>query len=184
MIGAPTNKNWEEDSDEASIEVPWRVQEIWVSPGHDYWTRGGENRLSHGNRSVDRVRCEASRGLVGDRYFDDRPGDIGVGRRCQVTFMDAAVIQSVRERFRLPHLPASVFRRNIIVATDANHPLARYLGRTFKLQGVEFEGAQECTPCHWMDRVVDEGCQAYLREAFRGGLRCRIRSSGDLTTTP
>jgi MOSC domain-containing protein YiiM len=68
-----------------------------------------------------------------------------------------------------------VFRRNLVVR---GVDLAAWKGRRFRFQGVEFEGSQECTPCHWMDRVVAEGAQQWMKERFRGGLRAKILSDG------
>ena len=91
--------------------------------------------------------------------------------------MELATVEAVRTEFNLPKLPASVFRRNLIVSGVS---LREWLGRRFMLQGVVFEGSQQCRPCHWMDRAVDTGTEAFLRESFRGGLRAKIITSGVL----
>lgn len=57
------------------------------------------------------VNCVAGKGLEGDRYFGYRENFKG-----QVTFFEQATVDAVREAFRLPKLPASVFRRNLIVS--------------------------------------------------------------------
>lgn len=156
-------------------EVPeWdaRLRHIFVSPGHDYWGRQGEGRFQHGIQMLSEVEGVAGAGLRGDRYFNHRPDSKG-----QVTFFDAAVVREVRAYFKLPKLPASVFRRNLIVE---NVDLSQWKGRRFRLQGVEFEGTQECKPCFWMDRAVAPGAEEFLRANFRGGLRAKVRSSGTL----
>lgn len=148
------------------------LHHIFISAGHDYWGKRGEGRLQHGITEVREIECVAGMGLRGDRYFAYRPDFKG-----QVTFFDMNVVEDVRIQFKLPKLPASVFRRNLIVrGTD----LSQWLGKRFLFQGVEFEGCQECKPCHWMDRVVEEGAEQFLKKAFRGGLRARIRTSGVL----
>lgn len=114
-------------------------------------------------------------GLRGDRYFGICPDDKG-----QVTFFDAVVVEKIRLLFKLPKIPASVFRRNLIVS-GVN--LAEWNQRSFHLQGVEFEGSQECTPCEWMDRVIALGAREFLKENFRGGLRARVITSGTLSVT-
>lgn len=91
--------------------------------------------------------------------------------------MDAKVIDQIRERFEFPDLAATLFRRNLIVA-DAD--LSQLLGRRFNLQGVEFEGSQECRPCQWMDRIVAPGVKAFLNQNFGGGLRAKVITSGVL----
>lgn len=157
------------------IEPPeWEATllHIFTSPGHDYWGKMGEGRMQHGIRSLTEVECVAGMGLRGDRYFNARPNARG-----QATFIDAAVIAEIRQRFDLPKLPASVFRRNLVVAGVSP---GEWVGRRFRWQGVTFEGAQECFPCVWMDRVVAPGVQAYLKPNLRGGLRAKIITSGIL----
>ncbi len=149
-----------------------RLVEICISPGHDYWTRGGQGRMTHGIRSVLEVECVAGRGLRGDRYFE-RPH----GHKGQVTLMEQSVVEEIRARFKLPKLPASIFRRNLIVS---GMKLSELYHQEFEFQGVRFFGSQECTPCHWMDRVVAEGVQDFMAESFRGGLRVRVLSDGCL----
>jgi len=148
------------------------LRHIYISAGHDYWGRQGEGRMQHGVQSPLEVECLAGMGLRGDRYFGVRPDYKG-----QVTFFDAEVVREVRALFKLPKLPASVFRRNLVVS-GVN--LAYWKGRRFRLQGVEFEGTQECVPCDWMDRVVAPGTRDFLKVNFRGGLRARVVTSGIL----
>ncbi len=163
------------DPDETEERAPeWDAElvHIYTSPGHDYWGRRGEGRLQNGIRSLESVECVAGKGLVGDRYFGYREDFKG-----QVTFFDQATVEGVRERFKLPKLPASVFRRNLVVR---GVDLREWLGCRFVFQGVEFEGCQECKPCHWMDRVVDDGAEDFLKQGFGGGLRAKVVSSGTL----
>ena len=156
----------------------WQAQlvAIYISPGHDYWGKHGEGRLQNGILSPDQVECVAGKGLCGDRYFDHRPDYKG-----QVTFFSAEVVDEVREHFKLARLPASVFRRNLIVR---GVDLGKWLGKRFRFQGIEFEGGQECRPCHWMDRVIAPGGEQFLKAKFRGGLRAKILTSGMLRTDP
>jgi MOSC domain-containing protein YiiM len=154
---------------------PWasvELRKIYISPGHDYWGKQGEGRLSHGIRDVGEAECVAGKGIVGDRYFDVRSNYKG-----QVTFFESEVVDRIRSEFKLPKLPASVFRRNLIVAGVR---LGDWLGKRFLFQGIEFEGTQECRPCDWMSRVVAHGAEAFMKESFRGGLRARVLTSGTL----
>ena len=145
---------------------------IYVSPGHDYWGKQGEGRLQNGIQSVSEVECVAGKGLRGDRYFAYRPNFKG-----QVTFFANEVFEEIRKMYKLPKLPASVFRRNLIVE---GIDLKSCMGKRFTFQGVEFEGCQECKPCDWMDRVVAQGAQEFMKSAFRGGLRAKILTDGVL----
>lgn len=150
--------------------------EIWISPGNDFRGRHGQERLDHGTEGVPEVECVAGMGLRGDRYFGTKPDYKG-----QVTFLDAAVVQAVREGFARPDLSSSVFRRNLIVA---GIDLSKWVGKRFRFQGVEFEASEECRPCYWMDSAVAPGAEDFLKTGFRGGLRARILSDGILRTGP
>lgn len=145
---------------------------IYISAGHDYYGRQGEGRLQHGITSVREVECVAGKGLRGDRYFDQRPDATG-----QVTFLEFGVVEEIRRAFHLPKLPASVFRRNLIVGGVT---LADWKHRRFRFQDLEFEGAQECKPCVWMDRAIAPGVQKFMRSHFRGGLRTKVVTGGTL----
>lgn len=162
------------NDDDLNAPAEWTadLEAIYISPGHDYWGRRGEGRLQHGILTPREVECVAGAGLRGDRYFNERPGGRG-----QVTFFEAGMVRDVRAEFRLPKLPASVFRRNLLVEGVA---LREWKGRRFVFQGVEFEGTQECKPCDWMNRVIEPGAEDFLKENFRGGLRARILSDGTL----
>ncbi len=149
-----------------------RLLHIYISSGHDYWGKQGQGRFQSGITEVKEIECVAGMGLRGDRYFGHRPDFKG-----QVTFFDIAIVEDVRHHFKLARLPASVFRRNLIVR---GIDLQRWMGKRFIFQGVEFEGSQECKPCHWMDRAIAPGGEDYLKGKFRGGLRAKIITSGTL----
>ncbi len=149
-----------------------RLLHIYISSGHDYWGRQGEGRFQSGITELQSIECVAGKGLRGDRYFGYRPDFKG-----QATFFDMAIVEEVRRHFNLARLPASVFRRNFVVQ---GINFQQWMGKRFLFQGVEFEGSQECTPCHWMDRAIAPGGADFLKGKFRGGLRAKIISSGTL----
>lgn len=136
---------WSSDSSTMETENPalpvWdaKLLKIFISAGHDYWGKHGEGRLQNGICDVAEVECVAGMGLRGDRYFGYKPDYKG-----QVTFFAAEVVEDIRRIFKLPKLPASVFRRNLIVQ---GIDLQKWIGRHFQFQGIEFEGCQECRPC-------------------------------------
>jgi hypothetical protein len=146
--------------------------EIWISPGNDFRGRHGQERLEHGIQRLREVECVAGMGLRGDRYFGYKPDFKG-----QVTFLDAGLVQAVRDRFSKPDLSSSVFRRNLVVR---GVDLGEWVGRRFCFQGIEFEGSEECKPCYWMDAAVAPGAEVFLKADHRGGLRARILSDGVL----
>lgn len=170
MITSPDSGRGQPDA--AVGDFDGTLLHIYISPGHDYWGRQGEGRLQSGITEVAEVECVAGKGLVGDRYFGYRPDFKG-----QVTFFEAEVVEEIRRQFKLPKLPASVFRRNLIVR---GAHLKQWLGRRFRLHGLVFEGSQECKPCHWMDRAVSPGTEAFLKAEFRGGLRAKVVTGGIL----
>ena len=147
---------------------------IIISGGHDYWGKQGEGRLQHGAEYRETVECVAGMGLRGDRYFGHRENYKG-----QVTFFDHAVYENIKVQFKLPKLPSSVFRRNLIIS---GVELGDLIGKQFQFQGITFEGTEVCRPCYWMDRAVADGVHEYLKVEARGGLRARVITSGELRT--
>ncbi|MEO5913596.1 MAG: molybdenum cofactor biosynthesis protein MoaE [Luteolibacter sp.] len=155
-------------------EPEWQGEllEIWISEGNDFRGRHEKGRLDHGIRGVQEIECVAGMGLRGDRYFGYKPDFKG-----QVTFFDADTVQALRDRFSMPDLSSSVFRRNLIVR---GIDLGAWAGKRFRFQGIEFEASEECKPCYWMDEVVGPGAEEFMKANFRGGLRARILSDGIL----
>ncbi|MEM0966275.1 MAG: MOSC domain-containing protein [Verrucomicrobiota bacterium] len=146
------------------------IRAIFLSKGHDFKGRFGKGRLENSIESVTEASCVAGKGLVGDRYFGFKENFKG-----QITFFDWAVFEEVRTHFSLSDLEPSVFRRNVITSgLDLNS----LIGQSFEVQGVKFEGSEECAPCFWMDEAVAPGTETFLKG--RGGLRARILSDGSI----
>lgn len=183
--GALDNANTPGEWEKATLEAPpdtigslpeWHAKllEIWISEGNDFRGRHEKGRLDHGIHGVSEIECVANMGLRGDRYFGFKENYKG-----QVTFFDADAVQAVRERFAMPDLSGAMFRRNLIVR---GIDLGQWVGRKFRFQGIDFEGAEECKPCYWMDEAVAPGAEEFLKQNFRGGLRARILTGGTLRT--
>ena len=155
-----------EKDDTVAIEI----EEIMLSKGHDFKGRYGMERLDHGVERVDSVECVEGQGLRGDRFFGYKEDFKG-----QVTFIDRGTIEAVAERIQDSDLDPAVLRRNIIVSgVDLNE----LIGRTFEIDGVRFNGSEECSPCVWMNVSAGEGAMDTM--VGRGGLRCRILNTGSL----
>ena len=148
----------------------FEVEGIWISPGHDFRGRHGKGRLENGIVALDEVECVAGRGLAGDRYFDFKEDFKG-----QVTFFSAGVLEELRGKYG--EVDVSALRRNVLVSGGDLNGL---VGRKFSVQGVVFEGSEECKPCYWMDQAVGEGAEDFLKGKCRGGLRARILTGGKL----
>lgn len=146
------------------------IKAIYISAGHDFVGRHGKNRLDHGIEKVASVECLAGRGLANDRYLDHKENFKG-----QVTFFDWTVYIRIKEQCGLPDLDPALFRRNVLTS---GMDLNRLIGQRFSLQGIEFEGVEECRPCYWMDHAIAPGAENYLKG--HGGLRARILTGGIL----
>ncbi|MDQ8186181.1 MOSC domain-containing protein [Pelagicoccus sp. SDUM812002] len=147
------------------------LQQIHLSSGHDFKGRFEKGRLNNGSTEVDSVECIEGRGLVGDRYFDFKEDYKG-----QVSFMAVEAIAELEADLGIKVGDWSLFRRNVIVSGVALNGL---VGRNFRIGDVAFRGAEQCKPCFWMDEAIAQGAYAALEN--RGGLRCRILSSGTLS---
>ena len=146
------------------------IRHMYVSPGHNFAGRHGKDALDHAIEDRDEIECVEGRGIAGDRYFDHQEDYKG-----QITFFDYDVYEAVKEKFDLPDLEASTFRRNTLLrGVDLND----LIGKRFTIGDVEFEGSEEAKPCYWMDKVCAPGVEEFLRG--KGGLRARIRKSGTL----
>ena len=119
------------------------IHHIWISPGHDFKGRHGLGRLEHGMQTLESAECQAGKGIAGDRYHNENPG-----QKQQITLLSREVFQEMCSTLGLDGIDASVLRRNVLVSgIDLNG----LIGRRFRLGEVLFEGVEECKPCYWMD---------------------------------
>lgn len=149
-----------------------RIRQIFISPAHVFVGHHGREPGKEPMVAMDAVKCIAGRGIEGDRYFNHQPDYKG-----QITFFDARVFDRMKRELGLPE-GASIdgTRRNVIVE---GKDLASLVGREFELQGVRFQGVEECRPCYWMNRAFrHESAESWLQG--HGGLRARILSDGEL----
>jgi MOSC domain-containing protein YiiM len=150
--------------------VQIRVERIFISPGHNFFGHHEQPPGEHPTVEVEEVECVAGKGLSGDRFFafkDDYKG--------QVTFFAQEVFDDVCRQLGVSGTSPGITRRNVITSgVDLNS----LVGKRFEIQGIEFEGVCECSPCHWMNQAIAPGAEAALRA--RGGLRARILTGGKL----
>jgi len=146
------------------------IARIYISPGHNFFRRYGQEAGTHPTLSVPEVECVAGKGLVGDRFYNYKDHYLG-----QVTFFAWETYADLCEHFGVSDKDPGVFRRNVItLGTDLNS----LVGKVFEIQGIPFRGTQESAPCEWMDRAFAPG--ALKAMAGRGGLRARILADGIL----
>ncbi len=149
------------------------IHGIYTSPGHNYFGHHDRAPGEHGIAEHQSVELIAGKGIPGDRFFEWKDDYKG-----QLTLIDRGVIDDIRQHSENPDLPASAFRRNVVVSgIDLN----RLVGRVFRLGDTLLEGTQKCSPCYWMDQACGKAGTEKLMH-HRGGLRCRILESGTIRT--
>lgn len=144
------------------------IARIYISPGHNFFSRFGLAPGTHPTISVPEVECVAGRGLVGDRFFNYKDDYLG-----QVTFFAWETYAALCEQFGVKDKEPGVFRRNVITR---GADLKTLIGKEFEVQGVRFRGTQESSPCEWMDSAFAAGAMKAMQG--RGGLRARILTDG------
>ncbi len=147
-----------------------QIRQLYVSPGHNFFGRHGQPPGENQTLIVPEIECVAGRGIVGDRFFDYKPGYKG-----QITFFAMEVYAGISDELGVWDKTPSVFRRNVITeGADLNS----LIGVEFEIQGVCFRGEEECRPCHWMNGAFAPGAEQLLKG--RGGLRAAILTNGKL----
>ena len=147
-----------------------QIEAIYISPGHDFKGRHGKSRLNHGVEAVESVECVAGMGLRGDRYYGHAENFKG-----QISLISREVIRELQSELDLTSICDASFRRNVVISgVDLNE----LIGKQFSIGEVEFYATEECRPCYWMDQAIGDGAFDALKG--RGGLRCRVLSSGEL----
>ena len=146
------------------------IEHLFISPGHNFFGHHGGPAGGHAAVPVDEIECVAGRGIRGDRFFDYQEHYKG-----QITFFSMEILEALRRELELPGAEAQDVRRNAFVrGADLNS----FIGKTFEVQGVWFEGVEESKPCYWMNLALGAGAEAWLKG--RAGLRCRILTNGVL----
>ena len=146
------------------------IRHIYISPGHNFVGHHGGPPGTNESIEVGEIECVAGRGLRGDRYFDHEEGYRG-----QITFFSMEVFDEICSALKVSGAEPGAVRRNVVVSgVDLNS----LIGSSFELQGIRFEGVEECRPCHWMDLAIAPGAEILMKG--RGGLRCRILTGGVL----
>ena len=151
-----------------------QIHHIYLSDDHNFYGNHGKPPGEEPMVEAAEAQCVAGKGIVGDRFYDYKPDYKG-----QITFFSWEVYNDLCAEFGLVDVPPSVFRRNVIVeGVDLND----LIGKHFTVQGIEFLGTVEASPCYWMNGAVAEGAEEAMKG--RGGLRAKILSTGTLRPDP
>jgi MOSC domain-containing protein YiiM len=147
-----------------------RVEQLFVSPGHNFFGHHGQPAGEHSIVAMNQIECLAGRGIRGDRFFDYQANYKG-----QITFFAVEVLEALRFELNLTAVQPQATRRNVFVrGADLN----ALIGNHFTVQGICFEAVEESKPCYWMNSALGPGAEEWLRG--RAGIRCRILTDGVL----
>ncbi len=147
-----------------------QIKHLYISPGHNFFGRHGQPPGDHAIQEVSQIECVAGRGILGDRFLDFK-----TDYRGQITLFAFETFERLSKELGIVGKTPAVFRRNVITAgVDMN----TLIGKAFAIQGVHFQGVEECRPCDWMNMAFGPGAESSLRGY--GGLRARILSDGIL----
>lgn len=126
---------------------------------------------------VAQVEAVARQGLVGDRKFSPVPTPEAPdpADTTDVTLIALEDIEAV-QRGGIPLSPAQT-RRNLLTV---GVPLNALVGRRFWIGDVLLEGRALCEPCSGLAHSSGHGHALIAALLHRGGLRCRILTSGTL----
>lgn len=127
--------------------------------------------------SVERVDAVAGAGLRGDRYFDES-GTFADRDGCDLTLIESEALAAVERDCGIDLEPGS-HRRNV---TTEGVALNHLVGERFRVGDAVCVGTELCEPCSYLEEHLGE---RGVREALvhRGGLRCRIVESGEISVT-
>ena len=132
-----------------------RVEQLFISPGHNYFGHHNQPADSHSITRVAAIECVAGRGIRGDRFFDYKENYKG-----QITFFAMEVLEDLRDELNLPEAQPQATRRNAFIR---GADLPALIGQQFEIQGVRFEGVEESRPCNWMNAALGPGAEEWLR---------------------
>jgi len=125
------------------------------------------------NKKIDEVNSIdliANKGIVGDRYFKDFSDPMS-----QLTLIESENIDDYNRMYNL-NIDYLDFRRNIITK---DIKLNNYVDKKILIGKVEIEVIDLCRPCRFLQEKLNKNniIKEFLR---KGGLRCRILSSGTI----
>jgi MOSC domain-containing protein YiiM len=119
---------------------------------------------------VERVRADAGKGLVGNRYYFEDGAEAGQA----LTLISAEALEAMATEHGV-EITAAQSRRNVLTrGVDLN----ALVGRRFRVGAVECVGIELCEPCKHLESLTQPGVIKGL--THRGGLNADILSDGEI----
>ncbi len=121
-------------------------------------------------QEVKEINVFAGKGIVGDRYFNEKNED-----RNQLTLIESENIDYYNDKFNLK-IPYLNFRRNIVTK---GIKLNDVVGKKLIIGKTEIKGIDLCRPCKSLQENLNQ--ENIIKEFLRmGGLRCAILTSSNI----
>ena len=121
-------------------------------------------------QEVKEINVSAGKGIIGDRYFNEKNED-----RNQLTLIESENIDYYNDKFNLK-IPYLNFRRNIVTKGIKLNDL---VGKKLIIGKTEIKGIDLCRPCKSLQENLDQ--DNIVKEFLRmGGLRCAILTSSNI----
>ena len=115
-----------------------RVEQLFISPGHNFFGHHDQLAGGHASMAVDLIECVAGRGIRGDRFFDYKENYKG-----QITFFALEVFDALRRELNLPAAQPQGTRRNAFVRGEDLNSL---IGQEFAVQGCASPASRKASP--------------------------------------
>ena len=121
-------------------------------------------------KKMESIEVVASKGIIGDRYFQDFNGDTE-----QITIIESENIDYYNSTFNTKYKYLE-FRRNIVTKDIKLNDL---VGKIIQVGKIKLKVNDLCRPCKELQ--VKLGQNNIIKEfLIRGGLRCEILTSGTI----
>ena len=131
---------------------------------------GIAKRKSEEIQEVNEISVSAGKGIIGDRYFNEKNEDYN-----QLTLIESENIDYYNNKFNLK-IPYLNFRRNIVTKGIKLNDL---VGKKLIIGKTEIKGIDLCRPCKSLQENLDQ--DNIVKEFLRmGGLRCAILTSSNI----
>lgn len=126
-------------------------------------------------QSIENVRAVPTKGLEGDRYFNQTGTFWKDEPDYEVTLIEIEAFEGMRRESGLD-LDPSEGRRNIVTR---GVPLNHLVGKDFKIGDVTFRGIRLCEPCKHLQTLASKP-NILSGLIHRGGLRAQILTEGEI----